>query len=151
MKTVVLLVIISLLTACERKPQAVVLGPMPSETVMPDPVARQTAGELRQWVQNFRSGDARKLNESGKILLSWEELQAAYPGQAHLVDDYVEQLRTNLVQVFERQSKPIPDRLATRRNPDAVEVERLGIGKYRVVISSKAGIEHAFLEISETQ
>lgn len=127
----------------------VVLGPMPSEEYMPDPLARRTAGDMRKWVQNFKSSDAEKLNNTGKIVFSWEELRASYPEQARIVDDYVEQVRINFVEAIKKQStKPIPNRLAIHHTPDTVDIERLGSGQYRVVISSKEGIEHAFLEIS---
>lgn len=128
----------------------VVLGPMPSVAHMPDPLARQTAGDMRKWVQNFRPGDAKKLNSTGKIVFSWDDLKASYPEQARIVDDYVEQVRTNLVAAFKKDSHPLPDRLAVHHAPDTVEIVREGGGPYyRVVISSKEGIQHSNLEISE--
>lgn len=128
----------------------VVLGLMPSEAHLPDPLARRTADDMRKWVQNFKPSDAKKLNSTGKIVFSWGELKASYPEQARIVDDYVEQNRTNLAAAFKKDSHPLPDRLAVHHTPDTVEIIREGSGTYyRVVISSKEGIAHSNLEISE--
>jgi len=126
----------------------VALGPMPSREYMPDPLARRAAGDMRKWVQDLRASDAQKLNNAGKVLFSWEQLQEAYPDLARLADDYTEQRRIGIVEAFSKQAKPIPDRLAMHHTPDTVEIERMGRGQYRTVISSKEGIEHAYLEIS---
>ena len=148
-----------LLTGCGKHDSStpeetkVVLGPIPSEAYMPDPLTRQTAGDMRKWVQNFMPSDAKKLNNTGKVVFSWEELKASYPEQARIVDDYVKQIRINFVEAIKKQSTPISNqasnRLAMHHTPDTVEIERLDRGKYRVVISSKEGIKHSFLEISE--
>lgn len=126
----------------------VALGPMPSREHMPDPLARQAAGDMRKWAQDLRASDAQKLNNAGKVLFSWEQLQEAYPDLARLADDYTEQRRIGFVEAFSKQAKPIPDRLALHQSPDTVEIERMNRGQYRVVISSKEGIERAYLEIS---
>jgi hypothetical protein len=131
-----------------RPKDKVALGPLPSENAMPDAEARQTAEEMRKWIGDFKPADAKELNNAGKITFSWEQLKASYPEQARIVDDYVEKSRLDFVKAFEQQSKPVPDRLASHRNPDTVEIERLSNGKLRVVVSSKEGIEHAFLEIA---
>ena len=140
------------LTACHRKPDssAVVLGPMLSEANLPDPLARQTAGEMRAWVQSLKPSDAQKLNDTGRIVFLWAELQAAYPEQARLIDDYQEQRRLGFVQAIQK-SKPIPERLAAHQTPDTVEVKKSAKGECWVNTSSKTGIEHGYLEISAAQ
>ena len=141
------------LTACHQKADTstVVLGPMLSEANLPDPLARQTAGEMRTWVQSLKPSDAQKLADTGRIVFSWAELQAAYPEQARLIDDYQEQKRVGFVEVFQKQSKPIPERLAAHQTPDTVEVKKSGKGECWVNTSSKTGIEHGYLEISAAQ
>jgi hypothetical protein len=159
MKTSILLfstcfgLVAGFLTACHRKPDTskVVLGSMLSEANLPDPLARQMAGEMRTWVQSFKPSDAERLNGSGRVVFSWEELQAAYPEQARMIDDYQEQRRVGFVEVFQKQSKPIPERLAAHHNPDTVEVKKSGKGECWVNTSSKKGIEHGYLEISAAQ
>jgi hypothetical protein len=121
---------------------------MLSEANLPDPLARQMAGEMRTWVQSLKPSDAHRLNGTGRIVFSWEELQAAYPEQARLIDDYQEQRRVGIVEAIQKQSKPIPERLAVHRSPDTVEVKNLAKGECWIDISSKTGIEHGYLEIS---
>jgi hypothetical protein len=147
------ILVIGFLTACHRKPDTstVVLGPMLSEANFPDPLARQTAGEMRTWVQGLRPSDAQKLNDTGRIVFSWAELQAAYPEQARLIDDYQERRRVGIVEAIQKQSKPIPARLAAHQTPDTVEVKKSGKGECWVNTSSKTGIEHGYLEISAAQ
>ena len=91
----VILLIIGI--SVKRSPkEQVALGPMPAEDYLPDPLARSTAGDLRKWVQDFKSPDAKKLNDTGKITFSWAELTAAYPKTAKLLDDYIEQRRIGM-------------------------------------------------------
>jgi len=146
--TLTTLLLITVVVIHARSSGKVVLGPTPSKAEMPDLQARQTVGDMRKWVQNFKSSDARKLNDTGKIAFSWEELKASYPEQARIIDDYVEQSRLNFVEAIEKQSKPIPNRLAMHHTPDAVEIKKLDSGKYMVITSSKEGIAHSNLEIS---
>jgi len=127
----------------------VVLGAMPSEAYMPDPLARRTAGEMRKWVENFKPSDATKLNTSGKIVFSWEELTASYPEQARIADDFVERRRIGFVEALTERSEPIPERMAMHHTPDTVTVEGLGSGAYRVVIGSTNGLAHSYLDISK--
>ena len=136
-----------LLTACHRKP-ATSLGAMLPESLLPDPQARQMAGEMRTWVQSLKPSEAQRLNDTRKIVFSWAELQAAYPEQARLIDDYQEQRRIGIVEVFQKQSKPIPERLAAHHFPDNVEVWKPVNGECWVSIRSKQGIERSDLEIA---
>jgi hypothetical protein len=139
-----------LVTGCHRQPDAgkAALGPMPTEAILPDPLARQTAGEMRSWVQSLKPSDAQILNGTGKIVFSWQELQAAYPEPARVIDDYQEQRRVGIVEAFQKQSKPIPERLAAHHAPDTVEVWKSSSGECGIVLSSKTGIEHGYLQIS---
>ena len=148
--SVCFVVVTGFLTACHRTPDAskVVLGPMLSDANLPDPLARQMAGEMRTWIQSLRPTDAERLNGTGRIMFSWETLQAAYPEQARLIDDYQEQRRVGLVEAIQKQSKPIPGRVAAHQTPDTVEVKNSARGECWIVISSKTGIEHGYLEIS---
>jgi hypothetical protein len=140
----------AMLTACHRKP-ATSLGPMLPESLLPDPQARQMAGEMRTWFQSLKPSDAQRLNDTGKITFSWAELQAAYPEQARLIDDYQEQRRVGIVEAIEKQSKPIPERLAVHRAPDTVEITKSAKGECWVAFSSRTGIQHGYLEIAAPQ
>jgi hypothetical protein len=124
---------------------------MLSKAVLPDPLSRETANEMRTWVQNFKQSDLERLNGSERIVFSWEELQTAYPEQARMIDSYQEQRRVGIVEAFQKQSKPIPERVAAHCIPDTVEVKKKSNGECWVVISSKTGIEHGFLQISAAQ
>jgi hypothetical protein len=139
-----------LVTACHRQPDAgkPALGMMPSEANLPDPLARQTADEMRTWVQGLKPSDAQTLNGTGRIVFSWQELQAAYPQQARTIDDYQEQRRLSMVGAFQKQSKPVPERVAVHHTPDTVEVRKSSRGECGIVFSSKTGIEHGYLQIS---
>jgi hypothetical protein len=151
--SVFVVVVAGFLTACHRKPDAgkVVLGPMLPTAVLPDPLSRQAAGNMRTWVENFKRSDLERLNATGRIVFAWEELQTAYPEQARMIDDYQEQRRVGIVEAIQKQSKPIPERVAAHHTPDTVEVKKSANGECWVVISSKTGIEHGFLQISAAQ
>ena len=151
--SVCFVLIAGFLTACHRKPDTsnVGLGPMLSVANLPDPQARQMAGDMRTWVQNLKPSDADRLNGSGRVVFAWAELQAAYPEPARLIDDYQEQRRVGFVEAFQKQSKPVPERLAAHQTPDTVEVKKSHTGECWVTISSKTGIEHGYLEISAAQ
>jgi hypothetical protein len=126
----------------------VALGPIP--TVQSDqPWGRQIVVDMREWVQNFKPSDARKLNNTGKIVFSWEQLKASYPKQVGIIDDYEEQSRMSFVEVFEKMGKPVPKRLAMHHSPDTVGIERLDNGKYRVVFKSEEGPKEGYIDISE--
>src|SRR5437660_12799891 len=86
--SVCFVIVAGFLTACHRKPDTgkVVLGPMLSKAVLPDPLSRQTASEMRTWVQNFKRSDLERLNGIRRIVFSWEELQTAYPEQARMIE-----------------------------------------------------------------
>jgi hypothetical protein len=127
------------------------LGPMPSESHVPDPLARDTAAEMRDWIENLGRADARELNTKGRVRFSWEKMNAFYPAQARTIDDYVEQRRIEFTAAFEARSNVVPDRLVMHREPDSVTVESLGNGKYRVVAASSKGISHSALEISTSR
>ena len=139
-----------LLTACNRKSVSG-LGPMPSEKDLPDPVARHTAGQMRTWIQNLKPADADKLKRTGSIIFSWEELQAAYPEQAGMIDNYLEQKRVSMVAAIQKQLQPVPAGLAAHINPVTVEVTESGTGGCWLRITSRTGIEHEDLVIAAAQ
>jgi len=136
-----------LLTACNRKSVSG-LGPMPSEKDLPDPLARQTAGQMRTWIQNLKPADAEKLKRTGSIIFSWEELKAAYPEQAGMIGDYLEHRRVSMVEAIQKQSQPIPAGLAAHFNPVTVEFAEPGTGGCWLRITSRTGIEHEDLVIA---
>ncbi len=115
---------------------------------LPDPLSRQVAVEMRDWVLALKPTDAEKLNLTGKIIFSWDALEASYPDQARITDDYEEQRRRGIVEVFNQQSKPVPQRLAAHHDPDTVEIARKHGGECWVVVSSTNGIEHCYLEVA---
>jgi len=125
------------------------LGAMPSEARMQDQTARDGAEQMRNWVENFKPNDARTLNNSGKLLLSWEQLSSDYPAAAVVIDDYQEKSRAQFAENWVKQTdKPLPERMAKHVTPDAVEIKRLANGFFRVEIRSEKGLKHNFLEIS---
>lgn len=125
------------------------LGAMPSEARMQDATAREGAQKMRDWIENIKPADVRTLNDSGKLLLSWEQLTNNYPTAAVLMDDYQEKCRAQFAEEWERQAdKPLPERLAKHVTPDAVEIKRLANGFFRVEIRSEKGLKHNFLEVS---
>jgi len=153
MKTSITLVTIGcvlaagLLSACNRNANSG-MGPVPSDKELPDQLARQTAGQMRAWVQNLKPGETEKLNHTGRIVFSWEELQAAYPEQARLIDNYLEQRRVAMVEAIQKQSQPVPERLAAHLTPNTVEIDSPGTGGCWLDISPKSGIEHEYLVIA---
>ena len=135
------------LIACNQKPVSG-LGPMPSEKDLPDPVARQMAGQMRTWIQNLKPADTEKLNRTGSIVFSWAELQAAYPEQAGMINDYLEHRRVSMVEAIQKQSQPIPVGLAVHFYPVTVEFTQPGTGGCWLRITSRTGIEHEDLVIA---
>ena len=131
-------------------------GPLPTEVLI-DPLARETAARLHGWLGALREQDARRLNSSGKVLFTWEDLQRTYPEAARVVRDYWEQMRVRCLKTFgdkfKQMSKPMPaslnNRLGVSRPPDTVEVDHQGGGKYTVIIRSKRGMQLANLQISD--
>ena len=118
---------------------------------MPDPLGRQMTDTMRAWVQNLDAGNRKRLNQSQKIVFSWEALKATYPKQAVAIDDYVEQLRIGFVDYMNQHSKPIPDRIAKHHLSDTVEIKKSARGECWIVIYSKAGMRQCYLEIAAPQ
>lgn len=106
----------------------VVLGPKLPSAMMPNTLARNTGEQLRTWVENLKESDARRLNSTGKLLLSWSELTNSYPEQARIIDNYLEQSRLDMRKAFEQKYGRIPERLAAHHPPDTVEIKSFGGG-----------------------
>lgn len=132
-----------------RSSSKVLLGPIPAQTDFEHPWVRQTVVDMRNWVQTLKATDARMLNNKGKVVFSWAEFNASYPKEAGIIDDYQEQLRASFAEVFQKQGKAVPDRLATHHTLDTIGVERSDDGKYRITITSKEGMKQGSFDISE--
>ncbi len=96
---------------------------------------------LFKWLQNLKRKDAKKLNDSGKITFSWQEMQASYPQAAHIVDACAETWRRRIqaAAIPKLESKPIPAVSARHYNPRGVLVEIAGDECYDINILMDGG------------
>jgi hypothetical protein len=144
---VMLLSLLSLM-GCGSK-GSVALGPMPPESVLPDPTARQAVIDLRAWVQNLKPEDAKTLNDTGRLFFFWPKLQASYPEAATLIDKYAEAKRLSRVAKIKEQKQQVVAQLAVHYTPVGVTIESRGWKKYSITIRNPDGIDADLLPISQ--
>lgn len=149
--SVLVLLVAVFVSGCGKK-SSVVLGPMPSKSILPDKDARWLAGNMREWLQNMDPRDAATLNNTGHLVFSWEKLNSSDPKHAHIADEYSERKRISFAKAFKKPwSAETTARLGTHHYPDTVEFEKLALGKYRVVIRSRKGLAACYVEVSASQ
>lgn len=129
---------------------AIAMGPMPSRTILSNPIERRMARDMRAWVQHLKPQEVENLKRFGSVVFTWESLKASYPAQAVLVDNYLEKMRIEYAKAFRQQRKSVPDRLVRHHYPDFIQItgsEREK--KYWIITTSEAGIKTGMLQISQ--
>lgn len=132
----------------QKNKAALGLGEMPAVSTLPDQLQRQVASEMRDWIEDMAPSNVKTLKDTGHVVFYWNDLKAADPQRAALIDNYVEQQRKGFEKAAIDQNKTLPPQLSVHHNPDSVEFEKTGPGKYRVAIRSKEGVHASYLDIS---
>jgi len=123
------------------------VGPMPSENYMPDPLAREQWRHA-QVGSEPQAGGRQELNDTGKIVFSWEQLIASYPEPARTLDNYVEQRRIGMVAALTKLHTPyrIDWQFTTPRTPSRLKDWVRDITGSSPV--PRKELRHSYLEIS---
>jgi len=103
---------------------------------------------MRSWLNTLSPSDAKQLEETGKLVLSYTQLKTSDPEHAKFLADYVENQRLESVKRRKDAGRPLRPEIATPHDPDTIEFTKTAPGAYNVKITTVGGIKEMHLVIS---
>ncbi len=87
---------------------SVELGPKPAIYSGQAADKSQIADEMRAWLESLSGGDAKKLEQTGRVTFPYQDLKTSDPAHAQIVDRYVKTVEASLAEGMRAQGMQAP-------------------------------------------